>query len=204
MAARAGGRRGRGHLSSFDVLPDWAGPAILNALTALKERSLTQIEILDQLNAEIRTLAFQEGITDPPQISRSAFNRKSMRLSAIGQRLAETREIASVLAARFEDGGDEDLTLLASETIKTIVFEALENGGDIQATPASAEMMANFAMALKSAEQAKKVTADARLVIEKNFKRQIEGAVDAVAKSKGLSPEVRDAFKAEVLGVRQK
>jgi hypothetical protein len=197
-------RRGRGRLSSIDVLPDWAGPAVLNALVALKEAKLTQLEILEKFNAELRTLAFQEGITDPPQISSSAFNRKSMRLSAMGQRLTETREIASVLASRFEQGGDEDLTLLASETIKTIVFEMLENAGDIPASAKSAEMMANFATAIKAAEQAKKVSADARLVIEKNFKKAAEGAIDAVTKQKGLSPEIKEAFMAEVLGVRTK
>jgi hypothetical protein len=195
-------RRGRGRLSSIDILPDWAAPAILNALHALKVNKLTQLEILDQLNAELRTLGFQEGELSPPQVSRSAFNRKSMRIAAIGQRLADTREIAAVLAARFEDGGDEDLTLLASETIKTIVFEMMENAGDIPASAKSAEMMANFATAIKAAEQAKKVSADTRLVIDKNFRKAAEGAIDAVARQKGLSPDVKKAFMAEVLGVR--
>jgi hypothetical protein len=191
-------RRGRGRLSSIDVLPDWAAPAVLSALGHLRDAKLTQLEILEKFNAELRTLAFLTGITDPPQISQSAFNRKSMRLSAMGQRLTETREIASVLASRFE----EDLTLLASETIKTIVFEMLENAGDIPASAKSAEMMANFATAIKAAEQAKKVSADARIVIEKNFKKAAEGAIDAVTKQKGLSPDVKKAFMAEVLGVR--
>jgi hypothetical protein len=195
-------RRGRGRLSSIDVLPDWAAPAVLSALGHLRDAKLTQLEILEKFNAELRTLAFLTGITDPPQISQSAFNRKSMRLSAMGQRLTETREIASVLASRFEEGGDEDLTLLASETIKTIVFEMLENAGDIPASAKSAEMMANFATAIKAAEQAKKVSADARIVIEKNFKKAAEGAIDAVTKQKGLSPDVKKAFMAEVLGVR--
>jgi Protein of unknown function (DUF3486) len=196
--------RGRGQLSSLDVLPDWAEPAERRAFTCLKENKLTQLEILDQLNSELRLLALEQGITTPPQISRSAFNRKSMRLAAIGRRLADTREIASVLAARFEDGGDEDLTLLAAETIKTIVFEALENAKEIKATPASAEMMANFANAVKAAEQAKKVTADTRIIIEKNFRKVASEAIDAVDRQKGLSPETKAAFMAEVLGVRQK
>lgn len=195
-------RRGRGPLSSIERLPPWAGPAVENARRALAEMKLTQIEIHERFNAELRTLAFQEGVTDPPQISRSAFNRKSMRLAAMAQRLAETREIAGVLASRLEDGGDEDLTLMASETIKTIVFEALENAGEIKASALSAEMMANFALALKSAEQTKKVTADTKAMIEKRFAKQAEEAVERVAQAKGLSPEVKRAFMAEVLGVR--
>jgi orotate phosphoribosyltransferase-like protein len=193
-------RRGRGRLSSIELLPDWAAPAVTAAYAKLRENKLTQLEIHEAFNAELRTLAFAEGITDPPQISLSAFNRRSMRLATLAQRLAETREIASVLASRLEDGGDEDLTLMASETIKTIVFEALENGGTMAATPMSAEMMANFALALKSAEQAKKVTADTKALIQKNFAKVAE-AVDSVARAKGLTRDTVDAIKTMVLGI---
>lgn len=201
MATR-GPRTGRGRLSSIDLLPDWAEPAVTAALAKLREAKLPQLQILDEFNAELRALAFAAGFVDPPQISSSAFNRKTMRLAQHGRRLAETREIATALASKFEAGGDEDLTLLLAETIKTLVFEMLERADGLKAADWSAEMMANFALALKSAEQAKKVTADTRVLIEKNFKKQAEVAVDRVAAAKGLTPEIREAFKRELFGVR--
>lgn len=199
---RQGNRRGRGPLSSWDRLPSWTAPAVERAKDALAKRELTQIEIHERFNAELRALGMEQGILDPPQISLTAFNRRSMRLAAHAHRLEETREIASVLAARLEDGGDEDLTLMAAETIKTIVFEALENAGQIGANALSAEMMANFALALKSAEQTKKITADVKLMVSKNLAKVAEEAIDRVSAQKGLSPEVKQAFMAEVLGVR--
>jgi hypothetical protein len=201
MAAK-GPRAGRGRLSSIDLLPDWAEPAVVAALAKLRDNNLPQIEIHEQFNAELRALAFAAGVADPPQISASAFNRKTMRLAAHGRRLAEAREIATALASKFEQGGDEDLTLLTAETIKTIVFEMLENAGRLSAAPASAEMMANFALALKSAEQAKKVTADTRIVIEKNFRKQAEGAIDKVGKERGLSAETVAGIKASILNLK--
>jgi hypothetical protein len=196
-------RRGRGRLSSIDLLPEWAEPAVINALAKLRDNNLPQFEILDAFNAELRALAFAAGVTEPPQISSSAFNRKTMRLAAHGRRLAETREIATAIAAKFEDGSDEDLTLMLAETIKTLVFEMLERTEGLQAADWTAEMMANFALALKSAEQAKKVSADMKVLIEKNFAKQTEAAVKAVSDRKGLSPEVRDELMREMLGVRR-
>jgi hypothetical protein len=195
-------KKGRGPLNSIELLPRWARPAVERANAALAKREETALEIHERFNAELRTLAFENGVVDPPQISLSAFNRVSMRLAAHAHRLEDTREIATVLASRLEDGGDESLTLMAAETIKTIVFEALENAGQIGATALSAEMMANFALALKSAEQTKKITADVKLMVAKNIAKVAEEAIDRVAQQKGLSPEVKKAFMAEVLGVR--
>lgn len=195
-------KRGRGRLSSIDLLPEWAGPAVTAALAKLRDNDLPQIEILDQFNAELRALAFAAGVVDPPQISPSAFNRKTMRLAAHGRRLAETREIATALASKLEQGGDEDLTLMLAETIKTLIFEMLERADGMPAADWSAEMMANFALALKNAEQAKKVTADMKILIEKNFAKQAEAAIEKVGALRGLSPEAKREFRRELFGVR--
>ena len=50
----AGAKAKRGRLSSIDTLPEWADEAKLNAFTALKDRKLPQLEILDTFNAELQ------------------------------------------------------------------------------------------------------------------------------------------------------
>ena len=42
----------RGRLSTIDTLPDWADEAKLSAFSALKERKMPQLEILDLFNAQ--------------------------------------------------------------------------------------------------------------------------------------------------------
>ncbi len=111
--------------------------------------------------------------------------------------------MAGALASRFEDGGDEELTLLVSETIKTLVFEMLENAGRLRADGETAEMIANLATALKSAEQAKKVSADTKKLINTTFRKQADAVIDKVAASKGLTPELKEQFKRELFGVRE-
>lgn len=186
--------RGRGRLSSIDLLPIEAEEDVVWAWGELRRRKLTQQEIHEQLNLRLK-LKGLDGI------SASAFSRKAVRTARIAHRLGEVREIADALSSRFEDGGDEQLTLLVAETIKTMVFEILENAGRLKADGLTAEMMANFATALKSAEQAKKVSADMAVVIKKNFEKQAVEAIDKVGKSKGLTAEMKEAFKRELFGI---
>ena len=189
--AAAASSRGRGRLSSIDLLPIEAEEDVAWAFGELRRRKLTQDEILEQLNLKLRL----RGIAP---ITRSSFNRAAVRTARMAHRLGEVREIAATLADKFEDGGNEHLTQLAAETIKTAVFEALENAGRMKADGLTAEMLANFALAVKSAEQAKKVSADMAVVINKNLKKQAETAIDRV---KGLTPEMKDAFKRELFGI---
>ncbi|MBB4016722.1 hypothetical protein GGR16_001728 [Chelatococcus caeni] len=187
--------RGRGRLSSIDLLPPEAEEDVAWAFAQLRERKMTQEEIREQLNLRLKL----KGID---AISSSAFNRAAVRTARMAHRLGEVREIASALATKFEDGGDEKLTLLVSETIKSLVFELLENAGNLKATPLTAEMVANLATAVASAERAKKISADTRKIIEKDFRKKVDDAVDKVGAFKGLSPEAKEDFKRELFGVR--
>lgn len=186
--------RGRGRLSSVDLLPIEAEEDVAWAFAELRARKRTQEDILESLNLRL-------ALKGLGPISKSAFNRAAIRTARMAHRLGEVREIATALSSRFEDGGDEDLTLLVSETIKSLVFETLENAGRLKADGITAEMLANFALALKSAEQAKKVTADTRKVIEANFKKQAGEAIEKAAGVKGLTAEAKEEFKRLLFGV---
>lgn len=186
----------RGRLSSIDLLPIEAEEDVVWAFGEIRKRKRTQDEIRDQLNLRLRLRGL-------PEISRSAFNRAAIRTARMAHRLGEVREMAGALASRFEDGGDEELTLLVSETIKTLVFEMLENAGRLRADGETAEMIANLATALKSAEQAKKVSADTKKLINTTFRKQADAVIDKVAASKGLTPELKEQFKRELFGVRE-
>ncbi|MPZ57603.1 MAG: DUF3486 family protein [Rhizobiales bacterium] len=193
--------RGRGRLSAIETLPDWADEAKLWAFTELKERKRAQLDILEEFNTRLRQAALMQGITDPPAISRSAFNRTAIRLAVLGRRLEETREIAAVLAPRLDQEGDNSLTLLVSETIKTLVAEMLGNAGELAADGATAEMLMFTSRALKHAEEAKRISGDTRRKIEAELTTKATKAVDVVAKAKGLTADTVDAIKQQILGI---
>jgi hypothetical protein len=187
-------RRARGRLSSVDLLPEEADEDVLWAWEQLRRRRRTQSEILDQLNLRLQL----KNITP---ISKSAFNRAAIRLMRMAARLEETREIAGVLAQKLDASGGEELTLLLGETIKVLVYEMLENAGELKANGITAEMMMNFARAVKFAEESRRITADTRVKIEREFTAKATEAVENAAKAKGLTKDTVDAIKAQILGL---
>lgn len=168
--------RGRGRIAKLDSLPPWADEARMRAYAALKERKLSQLEILDALNTDLRVAALAEGITDPPQISRAAFNRAALRLAVLGRRLQETREIAAVLAPRLDQAADESVTLMVAESIKMLAHEMLSNAGELDADGATAQMLMYASRALKHAEEAKRISAEARRKLQTEIASRAEKA----------------------------
>lgn len=193
----------RGRLSEIDKLPEWADEAKVWAFEQLRRRKKSQLDILDEFNKRLRAAALGEGITDPPVISRSAFNRTALRIATLGRRLEETREIAAVLAPKLDQAADASVTLMVAETIKVLISEMLSNAGNLKADGATAEMLMNTARALTAAEQAKRLSSDNRKKIEAELADKTSKAVDEVAKKQGLSADVVNNIKASILGIQR-
>lgn len=185
--------RTRNRLSSIDLLPPEAEEDVVWAYKELRRRKMIQDDVLDQFNLRLR----MKGLGP---ISKSAFSRAAIRLSRMATRLEETREIAGVLAEKFETGGGEDITLLLGETIKVMTFEMLENAGRLKADGDTAEMLMNAARALKTAEDARRVSADTASKLKREFAVKAEEAVERVGAARGLSSETVTAMKAELFG----
>ncbi|HRM74550.1 MAG TPA: DUF3486 family protein, partial [Paracoccus sp. (in: a-proteobacteria)] len=113
-------RAGRGRLSTIDLLPAEADDTVTWAFGELRERARTQQDIHAEFNKRLAEIQLGP-------ISFSAFNRHSIRLSAMARRHEEVRAITSALTERLDPGQADDLTIMAAETIKTLVFELMED-----------------------------------------------------------------------------
>lgn len=193
-------RKGRGQLSAIERLPEECGPIITWAATELQNRDRTQTEIYQEFFLKLQQLQVEhKGELEFVIPSFSAFNRYSIKLAMMTRRLEDTREIAATISKRFDAQSSDDLTLIAAEAIKTLVFELLTDAGESGLAPIGAMQLAT---ALKMASQAQSVSTQRRATVAREFKADVEKAVDTVAKSKGMSAETADAIKAQILGVR--
>lgn len=192
--------KGRGRLSGIEQLPREAGPIIAAAAAALQDRERTQTDIYEEFFNELEALKREHrGEIEFTIPSFSAFNRYSIKLAAATRRLEETREIAGEISKRFDAQASDDLTLIAAEAIKTLVWELLMAKGEAGMDPKSAMNLAN---ALRAATQAQGVSTARRQKVEKEFAVQVEEVVDKVAKAKGMSADTAEEIKAKILGVR--
>ena len=85
---------GRGRLSSIDLLPDEAQDDIVWAMAELNQRKRSQADILFELNDRLAVKGCEA-------ISKSAFNRKSMRVAAYSRRINESRALFEGIAPQF-------------------------------------------------------------------------------------------------------
>ncbi|WP_311272372.1 MULTISPECIES: DUF3486 family protein [unclassified Rhizobium] len=192
--------KGRGRLSGIELLPEACADAVAWAASELQNRERTQTDIYEEFVGKLELLHQEHrGELEFTVPSFSAFNRYSIRLATLTQRLNQTREIATTLASKFDAAASDDLTLIASEAIKTLVFELVTNGGEAGFDPKGAKALAD---ALFSATRAQGVSTNRRQKVEAEFKTQAEEAVAKVAKVKGLSAETTQEILSEILGVK--
>lgn len=192
---------GRSRLSGIELLPEECGPIVTWAADQLQDRDKTQTDIYQEFYVKLEALQKEHrGELEFTIPSFSAFNRYSIKLAVMSNRMNQTREIASTIAAKFDAQASDDLTLIAAEAIKTLVFELLTVGGEAGMEPKDAMSLAN---ALRAATQAQGVSTARRQKVEKEFGEKVTEAVQAVAKAKGMSTETSDAILGQILGVQK-
>ncbi|MGN7715204.1 DUF3486 family protein [Agrobacterium tumefaciens] len=192
---------GRGRLSGIELLPEACADAVAWAAEELQKRDRTQTEIYEEFVSKLEAIDQEHrGELEFTIPSFSAFNRYSIRLATLTQRINQTREIATTLASKFDAAASDDLTLIASEAIKTLVFELVTAGGEAGFDPKGAKALAD---ALFSATRAQGVSTNRRQKVEKEFAAKVDQAVDTVAKAKGLTRDTIADIKSQILGVGQ-
>lgn len=172
---------GRGRPTNIDMLPEACAPVVAWAAEELQNRDRTQTDIYGEFVAKLEAIQREHrGELEFPIPSFSAFNRYSIKLATMTQRLNETREIASTIAGKFDAQASDDLTLIAAEAIKTLIFELLTSKGEAGIDPKGAMSLAN---ALRAAAQAQGVSTARRQKVEKELGQKVGQAVDAVEKA---------------------
>lgn len=193
-------RKGRGQLSAIERLPRECDSIIAWAASELQDRERTQTEIYEEFHGKLEALKREHrGELEFAVPSFSAFNRYSIRLATLTRRIDETRDIADAISKKFGAEASDNLTIFAAETVKTLVLELLQRGGEAGFSP---KMALELAGALHKAAQAQTVSSARRQKLEADLKAKVGEAVDRVAKTKGMSAETAESIKAQILGVR--
>lgn len=187
--AKKSRRKGRGRLSSIDLLPEEAEADIVWVNEELRAGKRLQVDILEEFNSRLA----DHGITP---IQKSSFNRYSVRKARQFRELDEQRRISSELVKSLGSSGTDELTIAVAEMVKMSAFKILEDG------LADPKGVMELARAAQAAASAQKISADHRRQIEAEFAAKAVKAVDQVAKAKGLTPDTISEIKAQILGVK--
>jgi len=191
--------KGRGRLSSIQLLPPECSHVVMWAAAELQESARTQLEIYQDFMAKLEEVQRQSrGEVDFKIPSFSAFNRYSIALDAMTRDLNETREMAAAIAGTLDAKESDDLTIVAVEAVKSLVFTLLRTRrGKIDEKGAKA-----LADALRSAAQAQGVSTARLQKVQAETKAAAKAAVAAVVKAKGITVEGANEILDKFLGVK--
>lgn len=159
-------KNGRGRLSTIDLLPVEANPAIQWAASEIVDNSLTQDQIREELNRRLKEIGCEP-------ISSSSFNRYSTRTTALTRQLAETREVARTVAEALGPDAHDDATILLVQLIKQASIDIF------QKKALSSKEIMELSRALNSAMAAQKSSSDNKEREEEKQKRALEEAAKA-------------------------
>lgn len=191
--------KGRGRLSSIDLMPSECDGIIAWAAQELSNRERTQIDIYAEFVGKCEALMAQHrGELEFRIPAFSSFNRYAFRMARLTRRLDETRAIVSTLAERFDPADADNLTIMATETLKALVMQMLTEADEDSIDPKGVMQLAT---ALRQAMAAQSVSTDRRRKVEADFAAKVDKAVETVRKAKGLTSETAEAIKAQILGV---
>lgn len=191
--------RGRGRLSSIELMPSECDGIIAWAAQELSNRERTQVEIYAEFVERCQALmAEHRGELEFRIPAFSSFNRYAFKMARLTRRLDQTRAIVATLAEKFDPADADNLTVMAAETIKALVLNMLAEADEDSANPLG---VMQLAAAFKQAVQAQSISTDRRRKVEADFAAKVETAVQTVARTKGITAETAEAIKAQILGV---
>lgn len=191
--------RGRGWLSSIELMPSECDGIIAWAAQELSNRERTQTDIYAEFVTRCEKLmAEHRGELEFRIPAFASFNRYAVRMARLTRRLDQTRAIVAQLAEKFDPADADNLTVMAAETLKALVLNMLAEADE---DTIDAKSVMQLATALRQAMAAQSVSTDRRLKEEAQMAKKVDAAVDAVAKAKGLTAETAEAIKAQILGV---
>lgn len=199
--------RGRGRLSSMEMLPEAADEALAWANAELRERRMPQVEILRRMNAMLA----DHGI---PPVSVGTFSRYSVRVAIEARKLSAAQEATKAFLNRLPQGKRDDTTIAAIELVKVRILEMImdeeEPDPKLLAT-ASLTLQRLTATANNVAEgkrqddkDQREQSAAERDEAERQAKREADQAVATVEKlasEAGLSADRVAAIRRGVLGL---
>jgi hypothetical protein len=183
---------GRGRLSSLDLLPDEAQDDIVWAMAELNQRKRTQADILFELNDRLAVKGCEA-------ISKSAFNRKAMRIAAYSRRISESRALFEGIAPQFTPERVDETNIVIGEMIKVLIAEML----DADAGAFAPKDAMNLAQAYVKAIQGQAISSERKRRLAAEFSQKIGEAAKTVEKAKGITAGTRQKIM-EQLGVIQK
>lgn len=159
----------------------------------LREDRVSQIDILDRINAHLASL-------NEKPISQTSLNRYSRKMARMGQKVSELRAVSEVWVEKLGEAPTGDVGKLLLELVRTLAVEVGMNmmSDDSQVSP---EALNDLAQLLLRTEQAATAAINREKEIRQAFAEQAAKEIEQRRGSDGLTEEAITNIKKMILGI---
>lgn len=183
-------RKGRGRLSSIEMLPEEAQEAVNWAATSIEERKLPLNEILAEFNRRLVALGLEP-------VSKSAFSRYAVRQAILYREIEEGRRTTAELIEKLDLKGDKPLDVAFAEMLKVSALARVRPG---QIDEDGLLALARTIKIIAETERISEENRERRKQRDDDEKRKAE-AVSQQTRRAGVSAETLSTIN-ELLGVK--
>jgi len=187
-------RKTRGRPSKVDLLPE---NIRVQLHQMLREKSITQQEILDAINDLIE----ESGLPADLKLSRSGLNRYATQVEQVGAHLRELRETTSALTAQLGDKPMGETTKLILELGRSQLFKAMMQQVEDPEAQVDMGMLKNAMLAAQRLESTAMASHKREKEIRAAFAEEAAAKAEAIVTQAGLTRETALQIRHEILGI---
>ncbi|MGV8936983.1 MAG: phage protein Gp27 family protein [Allorhizobium sp.] len=189
--------KGRGRLSSIQLLPQECVPVVIWAAEELQKNARTQVDIYKDF--EEKLIGVMAATDIPFEIpSLRSFNRYSLDLALSAQDISEVRAMATAVLGSIDPEQDDDVTKFVTASIKAAAAGIVRS----QRGKLRPKDLLDLSRTLKEAALAQTTSAVHRQRIEAEMRQKTEKVLERLKPEPGLSKESIARLRRDLFGVR--
>jgi hypothetical protein len=186
-------KRTRGKPSKIDQLPEDIKAELVELL---RDTSVTQSHVLRQVNKLIEAA----GLPDDEKISRSGLNRYATRMTTVGGRIQEAREVSKMWVDQLGSKPTGEVSMVLIEMVRTLAFDqvlSLSESGE----PVPPKFIKELAIGVEKLEKAASESTKREKEIRKAMAEEAAQEAADVASAAGMTAEGVEQIKKQILGI---
>lgn len=183
--------------STIDLLPAEIKSQLQQLL---QDPRCTQLDVTAKINALLEAEGHEE------RVSKSAVNRYAVKMSEVGEKLRQSREVADMYISKVGAAPQGQMGLLINEILRTLAFDIslkIQNADlkDPETLSSTIDQVKALALATQRLEQSTTINVKRENEIRKAALQDVATEVEKQADTMQIKPETLDYIKKVIYGL---